>query len=126
MSNSDALILQDVKKYIGLNPDVEDDTMDTSITMFINSAIDDLARIGVGEYGWFALEDRNETWIDYLGETYISLLASVKAYISIYAKLHFDNVQGSLEAALNEQLRKLEFTIQTAIELEDESESPKL
>lgn len=119
-------ILRDVKEYIGLNPEVEDMTMDTSITMFINSAIDDLARIGVGSYGWFSVAERNETWNDYLGETYISLLSSIKPYISIYTRLHFDNVQGSLEGALSEQLRKLEFTIQTAIELQDESESPKL
>lgn len=124
--NSEASILKDVKQYIGLNPDVTDDTMDTSITMFINSAIDDLARIGVGHYGWFALESREETWNDYLGETYISLLSSIKSYVSIYAKLHFDTPQGGLLTALEEQLRKLEFTIQTAIELEDESESPKL
>lgn len=124
--NSEELILKDVKQYIGLNPDVSDETMDTSITMFINSAIDDLARIGVGQYGAFALESRTETWNDYLGETYISLLSSIKPYVSIYTKLHFDTPQGSLLTALEEQLHKLEFTIQTAIELEDESESPKL
>jgi hypothetical protein len=126
MSNADAKILRDVKEYIGLNPDVEDETMDTSITMFINSAIDDLARIGVGQYGWFALESKTETWNDYLGETYISLLSSIKAYVSIYAKLHFDTPQGTLLTALEDRLLKLDFTIQTAIELQDESESPKL
>ena len=111
-----------------MDPSLEDKIMDTSIVMFINSAIDDLARIGVGSYGAFSLnlDNGGETWEDYLGETYISLLASIKSYVSIYTKLHYDTPQGSLQAALEEQLLKLEFTIQTAIELEDESESPKL
>lgn len=119
-------ILHDVKEYIGLNPDVEDTTMDDSITIFINSAMDDLARIGVGQIGGFRVETKAETWDDYLNDEQKFLLSSVKAYVSIYTRLHFDPPQGSIQTALDEQLRKLEFTIQTAIELKDESESPAL
>lgn len=122
----DNAILYDVKEYIGLNPDEEDKTMDGSITMFINSAMDDLARIGLGQLGGFRLETRAETWDEYLSDEQKFLLSSVKSYISIYTRLHFDTPQGSLQSALEEQLRKLEFTIQTAIELKDESESPAL
>lgn len=113
------MILQDVKMYLGINPDVPDETFDTSIVMFINSAIDDLARIGLGEIGEFRLETRTETWADYLGD-YEDLVSTVKSYISIYVKLHFDTPQGSLESALESQLSKLEFTIQTHIEQLDE------
>lgn len=109
-------ILHDVKVYIGLNPDVEDTTFDESIVIFVNSAIDDLARIGLGELGQFRLIEKNETWTDYLGDTYAFLVSSVKSYICIYTRLHFDPPQGSIQSALDEQLRKLEFTIQTAIE----------
>ena len=115
----DNKILQDVKMYLGINPDPEDDTFDTSIVMFINSAIDDLARIGLGEIGGFQVKTKSETWADYLGD-YADLVSTVKAYISIYTRLHFDSLQGSLEAALQSQLARHEFTIQTAIEQKDE------
>lgn len=112
----DSMILQDVKSYIGINPDNEDYTFDTSIVMFINSAIDDLARIGLKDIGEFRLVERCETWEDYLGDDYKNLISTVKSYISIYTRLHFDPPQGSLQGALEEQLAKLEFTIQTTIE----------
>ena len=116
----DNVILQDVKKYLGINPDPEDDTFDTSIVMFINSAIDDLARIGLGDLGKFRVETKTETWSDYLGSNYSDLVSTVKPYVSIYVKMHFDTNQGTLQNALESEIARLEFTIQTYIEQKDE------
>lgn len=109
-------ILQDVKKYLGVPDDLVDDPFVDPVVMFINSAIDDLARIGLREIGEFRLEDKTETWEDYLGDRYSNLISTVKSYISIYVKLHWDSSQSSLQSALEQQLDKLEFTIQTTIE----------
>lgn len=119
-------ILYDVKNYIGLSPDMEDTTMDNAIVIFINSAFDDLARIGVGQYGGFSIVNKDETWDDYLPEDLKDLLSSIKSYVCIYTVMHWDTPTGAKQTALEEALRKLEFTIQTAIELKDESESPAL
>lgn len=110
-------ILQDVKKSIGINPDTEDDTFDNSIVISINSAIAELAELGVGEQGDFAVEQKDETWGDYLGEKYAYLLSLVKQYICIYAQYVFDTPQGGAKKAAMEEIQKrLEFRIVTTIE----------
>lgn len=110
-------ILQDVKISIGINPDVEDPAFDTSIVMCINSAIAELAELGVGKQGDFALETNAESWDDYLAD-YGYLKSLVKAYINVYVKLMFDSAaqSGSMNSAMQEEMNRLGFRIQTAIE----------
>ncbi len=113
-------ILQDVKKSIGINPDVEDLTFDDTIVIHINSAIAELAELGLGHVGDFALESKSETWSDYLASDYQYLLPLVKPYICTYVRLAFDPPQsGSLATALKEQQDRLEFRIQIAIEVNE-------
>lgn len=113
----DKQILQDVKKSIGINPDVKDETFDASIVMCINSAIAELAELGIGEQGEFSLESREETWGEYLGAQYAYTLSLVKAYVNCYVKLMFDPPQsGALKAALEEEHNRLTFRIVTTIE----------
>lgn len=110
-------ILQDVKKSIGINPDSHDETFDASIIMCINSAIAELAELGIGTQGGFEVDEGTETWEDYLGETYAYLLSLSKSYVNTYVKLMFDTPQsGALKAALEEDFKRLEFRILTAIE----------
>lgn len=110
-------ILQDIKNIIGVNPDTEDDTFDNSIVIAINAAIAELAELGVGEQGDFAIERKDETWGEYLGEKYKYLLSLVKQYIGTYTKYTFDTPQsGALKAAEEEIQKRLEFRIVTTIE----------
>ncbi len=110
-------ILQDVKKSIGINPDTEDSTFDDSIVISINSAIAELAELGVGEQGEFAITRKDETWSEYLGEKYAYLLSFVKQYICIYTQFIFDTPQsGAKKAAMEETQKRLEFRIVTTIE----------
>lgn len=113
-------ILQDVKKSIGINPDVEDLTFDDTIVIHINSAIAELAELGLGHVGDFTLENKSEVWSDYLTSDYQYLLPLVKPYICAYVRLAFDPPQsGSLATALKEQQDRLEFRIQIAIEVNE-------
>mgnify|MGYP006988926538 CR=1 FL=1 len=110
-------ILQDVKKNIGINPDVEDEVFDSSIVMHINSAIAELAELGVGSQGAFFIQENNETWGDYVGEDYAYLLALIKQYIVVYVKINFDTAtSGALSSSLQEERNRLGFRIMTAIE----------
>lgn len=117
----ETIILQDVKNSIGINPDVEDPVFDSSIVMHINSAIAELAELGVREQGEFTVEDRNENWSDYLGDDLKYLTALVKEYICVYVRLYFDTPSsGTLNNALEEQKNRLEFRIMTTIERHEE------
>ena len=109
-------ILQDVKNSIGINPDVEDPVFDASIVMHINSAIAELAELGVREQGKFTVENRGEAWSEYLGDDLKYLTSLVKEYICTYVKLYFDNNSGTMNSALEEQKNRLEFRIMTTIE----------
>ena len=113
-------ILQDVKKSIGINPDVEDLTFDDTIVVCINAGIAELAELGLGNVGDFIVQNKDEQWSDYLGDNYAYLLPMVKSYICTYARLMFDPPQsGSLADALKEQKDRLEFRIQIAIEVNE-------
>lgn len=110
------VILYDVKTSIGINPDEEDETFDNSILMCINSAIAELAELGVGEQGAFTANSKS-MWEEYLGENQLYLLSLVKAHVCTYAKLMFDApTTGPLNSALDEERKRLEFRIQTTIE----------
>ena len=114
-------ILQDVKRSIGINPDTQDDTFDNSIVISINSAIAELAELGVGEQGDFAVERKDETWEEYLGEKYAYLLSLVKQFVCIYTQFIFDTPQsGAKKAAMEETQKRLEFRIVTTIEQHEE------
>lgn len=114
-------ILYDVKTSIGINPDADDDeTFDNSILMCINSAIAELAELGVGEQGLFEAS-KTSTWSEYLGEKQSYLLSLIRSYVNVYTKNMFDPPEtGPLDAAQNEHRKRLEFRIQTTIEQHEE------
>ena len=111
-------ILADVRGSLGLNPDEVDLDFDLQIKSAINTSIAELAQLGLRELGEFNIEDGSETWTDLLGEDYQYVYAFAKNYIEINTRLLFDPPQsGSLKSALDEQLKKAEFNVMTAIEL---------
>ena len=116
-------ILYDARVAIGLNPNEVDEDFDVSIISAINTSISELAQLGVGELGAFTVTTGQETWYDFLGEEYLYLHAFAKNYVELNTRLLFDPPQsGSLSSALEEQLRKATFNVQTAIEAHENSE----
>ena len=113
----DNKILSDVKLALDLNPDEVDADFDKPIISKINNAIGELAQLGLRNLGDFLVESGDETWNDLLGEDYQYVYAFAKNYIEIAVKLQWDTPQGgALKAALDEQFKKAEFNVMTAIE----------
>lgn len=113
-------ILADGKLAIGLNPDEPDEFFDQLIIDEINNAIGRLAQLGLLKVGDFIVSYDTEVWSDYLGTDNAYLLPFVKSYIQKKVKLNVDPPQsGTLCSALEQELDKLEFNIQTAIEMHD-------
>lgn len=111
-------ILADGKLAIGLNPNEPDEVFDPLIIDEINNAIARLAQLGLLKVGDYMVNYDTDVWSDYLGMDYAYLLPFVKSYIQKRVKLFVDHPQSnSLSSSLEEEIDKLEFNIQTAIEL---------
>lgn len=111
-------ILGDAKLSLGLNPEEADEFFDPLIIGEANAAIARLAQIGLGKLGDFIVEDFADTWADYLAMDSSYLLPFAKSYVQKRVKLNVDPPQsGSLSSSLEQEIDKLEFNIQTAIEL---------
>lgn len=111
-------ILADGKLAIGLNPNEPDEVFDPLIMDEINNAIARLAQLGLLKVGDYMVNHDTDAWSDYLGMDYAYLLPFVKSYIQKRVKLFVDHPQSnSLSSSLEEEINKLEFNIQTAIEL---------
>lgn len=111
-------ILADGKLAIGLNPDEPDEVFDPLIMDEINNAIARLAQLGLLKVGDYMVNYGTDVWPDYLGTDYAYLLPFVKSYIQKRVKLFVDHPQSnSLASSLEDEINKLEFNIQTAIEL---------
>lgn len=111
-------ILGDAKLSLGLNPDEPDEFFDPLIIGEANAAIARLTQIGLGKLGDFIVEDSTDTWADYLAMDSGYLLPFAKSYVQKRVKLNVDPPQsGSLSSSLEQEIDKLEFNIQTAIEL---------
>lgn len=111
-------ILSDGKLAIGLNPDEPDEVFDPLIMDEINNAIARLAQLGLLKIGDYMVNYDTDIWSDYLGMDNAYLLPFVKSYIQKRVKLFVDHPQSnSLASSLEDEINKLEFNIQTAIEL---------
>lgn len=101
-------ILLSIKKKLG--PVQEYTYFDEDIIIEINSAIMALNQIGVGKEG-FIVTGEEETWTDFLGETYRKMPA-VKTYIYIKCRLVFDPPSSSFVLkALEDQAKEYEFRL---------------
>ena len=81
----DSVILEDVKKVIGFDPDFTE--FDLDITMHVNSAFATLNQVGVGPEEGFSVDDGTELWSDFIEDTRLSM---VKSYVFLKVKLQFD------------------------------------
>lgn len=79
-------ILQTIKKMIGLESSY--DAFDEDIIVLINSAMQELYQLGVGDEP-FSINGDTESWTDYLGEN-LKFLNDVKTYIYYKVRLIFN------------------------------------
>lgn len=87
-----------------------DTSFDLDFILNINTALAILSHIGVGESTGFAIEDKNDTWQDFMGED--TRLNFVVSYVHLKVKLLFDPPQSSSAVdAIERTLKELEWRI---------------
>lgn len=80
-------ILESIKKTLGVPEDY--DVFDPDILMHINTVFSTLNQLGVGPKEPFFVDDKADTWTQFLAED-PSVLAMVRSYVYIKVKLLFD------------------------------------
>jgi hypothetical protein len=81
-----ASILDGTKKALGIGPEFDD--FDPDIIMHINSTLATLNQIGVGPVDGFAIEDKEASWEDFIGDS--KVMNFVKSYMYLKVRLLFD------------------------------------
>lgn len=101
-------ILESIKKLIGY--DRENTQFDTDIMIHINTALNTLTQVGVGNPDGFIICGYDEVWDDFVGDS--KLLEQAKTYVYAKVKLVFDPPASSsaiaaLERVADESLWRL-------------------
>lgn len=108
MSEHEKSILNDVKKYLGL--DSEYKVFDQDVIAHINSAFFTLTQLGVGPKEGFYINDETSIWSDYGGGSFST--SPLKTYIYIRARILFDPPTTSFALdALQKQAVELEWRL---------------
>lgn len=111
MTDSDS-ILDTIMKMLGPEGDYEH--FGTDIIVHINSAFERLCDLGVGPDTPFFIEGADEKWEDFITTT---AMRRVARYIFIYVKLIFDPPSGSVATLYQQELEKLEWTLNSVAEV---------
>lgn len=107
MENS---ILKSVKKALNVPTDYP--AFDTDVIMHTNTVFSTLNQLGVGPELGFMIEDDVPTWSDFLGTD--PRLNHIKTYIYLRVRMLFDPPSSGFHtAAMQEQIRELEWRINT-------------
>lgn len=80
-------VLTSIKKLLGISEDYEH--FDADIIMHINSVLMILTQLGVGPTEGFSIQNKTQTWTDFLGEDAV-LLEGVRSYVYMKVRLMFD------------------------------------
>ena len=110
-------ILGSIRKMIGgmAIPDGGEGPFDTDLIIHINSVLQTLNQLGCGVED-FEITGPNETWSDFIGDTFINL-NWVKSYVYLKVKLLFDPPSSStLHQAMTEQAAELEWRINCKVD----------
>lgn len=106
-------ILTSIKKLLGIAKECTD--FDIDIMMHINTVFMILNQLGVGPKEGFRLEDKKETWDDYITEE--DDLDAVKSYIHLKVKLMFDPpLNSAIIEAMKQTIDELEWRINVKAE----------
>ncbi len=102
-------ILIGTKKILGLAEDYT--AFDHDVTTHINAAFSTLTQLGVGPAAGFMIEDETAVWNDFVDDTDFQF-NSVKTYVYLRVRMLFDPPATSFViAALNEQIKELEWRL---------------
>ena len=93
-------ILTTIKKMLGITEDYT--AFDLDIITHINSVFLILNQLGVGPSDGFRIEDKSNTWDEYIKDS--KQLNAVETYIYLKVKLMFDPPLSSAVMKANEQM----------------------
>ena len=106
-------ILEDIKKLLGLHPEIED--FDTDIKIGINSAFMTLAQLGVMDDN-YAIQDAGDIWSDIKNTDKNSEV--IKSDIYLKVRLFFDPPGNSfLVEAIKNQIQEMEWRMRENVTL---------
>lgn len=108
----EASILNSIKLMLGLTADYT--PFDQQIMMCINTALNALTQVGIGDKDGFTIHDASATWSDWYGDDI--RMEAVKTAVYIRTRLLFDppaNV--TMEQSLKDQLAEIEWRLQSTI-----------
>lgn len=116
-------ILDTIKQMLGIP--TTDTAFDVDITVGINSAFMTLNQLGVGPTEVYYIEDKDDTWADFLGEEEDSY-PGVKAYTYISTKMLFDPPATSFVLeALSRQKQELEWRLNIQVPIPETPVDPE-
>lgn len=113
-------ILTSIKKMNGIPEDYTQ--FDTDLIIHINSVLVILNQLGVGPANGFSVEDKGNTWDEFLGTD--SRLSMVKSYVALKVRLLFDPPTSSaVMDSMNKMVSELEWRINVQVDPGEEVEA---
>lgn len=111
MAILDGVILDDIKKLLGLDKDY--DVFDLDTILGINTVFANLQQLGVGQDEAFQLLDNTEKWSEFYAHLGMETnFAQVKSLIFMRVKLMFDPPTSSFALdSYNKQIAELEWRL---------------
>lgn len=108
-------ILDSIKKLLGIAEEYKH--FDPDIIMHINSAFFTLNQLGVGPDEPFKIEDKSDTWDDFVSGQDVE---AIKSYIGLKVRTLFDPpTNSSLLSAMNEQIKEFEWRLNVQVDPEE-------
>lgn len=108
-------ILDSIKKLLGITEEYTH--FDPDIIMHINSAFFTLNQLGVGPDEPFKIEDKSDTWDDFVSGQDVE---AIKSYIGLKVRTLFDPpTNSSLLSAINEQIKEFEWRLNVQVDPEE-------
>ena len=113
-------ILTSTKKILGIDEDYE--VFDLDILTHINSVFATLNQLGIGPDDGYQIADKADTWDLFQDDPRYN---SIKTYVYLKVRLLFDPPSTSFAiASLNEQVKELEWRLNTYREFTTITENP--
>lgn len=108
-------ILTSIKKLLGIEKDYTH--FDADIIIHINSVFMILTQLGVGPSEGFTIMDDSSTWDEFLQDSDLVKLSSVKSYVYLKVRLLFDPPSSSaVIESTNRLISELEWRLNVAAE----------
>lgn len=110
-------ILTSIKKLLGISEEYEH--FDNDLIMHINSVLLVLTQLGVGPEEGFYIDDKNDTWDDFLAGS--MNLEMVKSYVYMKVKLLFDPpLSSAVIESNNRVIAEFEWRLRLAAEEQED------